>query len=50
LDLALFFGAAAVAWYAVGYVNNIYPNWGWIVGIVVFLVEMSIVAFLRDWG
>lgn len=48
-DLAIFVCAMAIAWIIGSYVNTIYPNWGFVVGIIVALFELSIIAFLRGW-
>ena len=48
-DLAIFLCCIAIAWIIGSYINGIYGYWGFVVGIIVALFELSILAYLRDW-
>jgi len=48
-DLAIFICAMALAWYVGSYVYGLFGNWGYVAGIVIALLELSIIAFIRGW-
>jgi len=48
-DIAIFIIALSVAYIVGSYVNATYAGWGYVVGIIVGLLELSIISKIRDW-